>query len=378
MLLLGNPEGTLDILHTAERLAQELNDQRGLAQVYGDLGNYYTFKGNPELGIEYSEKSFDQMEKIGDISSMSLIATQVCAANLLAGNFLKVVDIVRRVLPLLEEQHVEKSLSAGRITKYSLLCGQCGGLAMGALGMFEEGKHVLTKGLNISYQADARWAMGWVEHLYSVLFYYEGDANETIAHAEKAIRFFEETGNNFFAGNAWSVLGVGYYLRGNYTTAIQHIEKGIRIQKEEGVPTMLPYSYAFLASGYSAIGDLEHARRSAEEGLKVSQDVKTKAFEGCLWIQLGSIMGKAESSQVDEAQRIIQKGISILEERKARALYAQGYLVLGELFADAGRREEALENLKKAESLYQEMGVTPKSHWLKRTQEGLAKLEATH
>jgi tetratricopeptide (TPR) repeat protein len=220
--------------------------------------------------------------------------------------------------------------------------------------------------------------MGWVEHLYSVLFYYEGDANETIAHAEKAIRLFEETGNNFFAGNAWSVLGVGYYLRGNYTTAIQHIEKGIRIQKEEGVPTMLPYSYAFLASGYSAIGDLEHARRSAEEGLKVSQDVKTKAFEGCLWIQLGSIMGKAESAQVDEAQRIIQKGISILEEREARALYAQGYLFLGELFADAGRREEALENLKKAESLYQEMGVTPMSHWLKRTQEALAKLEATH
>jgi tetratricopeptide (TPR) repeat protein len=89
-------------------------------------------------------------------------------------------------------------------------------------------------------------------------------------------------------------------------------------------------------------------------------------------------MGKTESAQVDEAQRLMQKGISILEEREARALYAQGYHFLGELFADAGRREEALENLKKAERLYQEMGVTPMSHWLKRTQEALAKLKATH
>jgi len=381
MGLLGYPEGMLDILQAAEKLSQELEDHRSLARVYGDLGNYYAFKGNPEIGMEYAEKYLDQAEKIGDISNMALIASQACVANLLAGNFLKVVDIVHKVLPLLDEQYDEKSLSEGRIrystiTKYSLLCGMAGGMAMGYLGMFEEGKKVLERGFKTAYEADASRTMGWGEFFYSMLSYCEGDVDETIAHAEKAIQYFEETGNNIFAGYTRSMLGSGYYLRGDYTTAIQHIEKGIRIQKETGVPTILPASYGYLALGYSARGDLVHARRSAEEGLRIAQEVKTKAYEGCLWIQLGSIMGKAESAQVDEAQRIMQKGISILEEREARALSSQGYLFLGELFADTGRREEALENLKRAESLYIEMKVTPKSYWLMRTQEALAKLEA--
>jgi hypothetical protein len=85
-------------------------------------------------------------------------------------------------------------------------------------------------------------------------------------------------------------------------------------------------------------------------------------------------MGKADPTHIDDAMLAIHKGISMLEERKARALSVQGYLFLGELFADVGGKKEALENLKKSESMYLEMKVTPKSCWLKRTREALAKL----
>ena len=91
---------------------------------------------------------------------------------------------------------------------------------------------------------------------------------------------------------------------------------------------------------------------------------------------LGSLKGKMEPERIDEAQHQIQKGIMIVEELRQRPLFAIGYLFLGELFADAGRREEALENLKKAEALYIEMKVIPESYWLRRTQEALEKLGA--
>jgi len=92
-------------------------------------------------------------------------------------------------------------------------------------------------------------------------------------------------------------------------------------------------------------------------------------------VALGSIVGKADPAHIDVAERDIRQGISILEELKAKGMYALGYLFLGELFADAGQREKALENLKKAEALYLEMKVTPKSHWLIRTQEALGRLQ---
>jgi hypothetical protein len=44
---------------------------------------------------------------------------------------------------------------------------------------------------------------------------------------------------------------------------------------------------------------------------------------------------------------------------------------LGELYADTGQKEKALEHLKKAEERFQEMGMR---YWLAKTQEVLAGL----
>ena len=68
MMLIGYPEGTLEILHKAERLAQELGDESGLTTVYGSISHYHTFKGDIPLAMEYSEKCFDTAEKIGSMS----------------------------------------------------------------------------------------------------------------------------------------------------------------------------------------------------------------------------------------------------------------------------------------------------------------------
>jgi hypothetical protein len=61
-----------------------------------------------------------------------------------------------------------------------------------------------------------------------------------------------------------------------------------------------------------------------------------------------------------------------LDELKLRPYYARGYLFLGELYAHTGQREKALENLHKAQAMYQEMGM---EYHLRRTQSELAKLQ---
>ena len=55
-----------------------------------------------------------------------------------------------------------------------------------------------------------------------------------------------------------------------------------------------------------------------------------------------------------------------------QARCAYGYLFLGEVFEQAGRRDEAIENLKIAEKMGQEMEM---GYWLTRTREALARLE---
>jgi class 3 adenylate cyclase/tetratricopeptide (TPR) repeat protein len=377
MQLQSYPEDTLEILREAELLAQELDDRKGLATVYSRMVHYHSLKGNMPLAMEYSEKCLDEAEKIGSIELMAQIARDVGPMHFLAGNLAKVVDISRRTLPLLEEHHRQKELYAGGANVYSVLSGYCG-MSLGMMGEFAEGKNILEKALQNAREINDRFLIGWVELSHSALSYFEGDEGSTIDRGLEAIKCFEDTGSKFILGLAWAWLSAGYYFHGVYETAREHADKGLRIQEKAGMPSLTGWSSWQLGMIFRATGDLDRARECADTSLSLAKEHKMKSIEGVAWMLLGIVAGKADPACIDEAQHDILHGISICKEINARSSYAMGYLLSGELFADAGRKEEARENLKKAEALYLEMKVTPKSYWLKRTQEVLAKLESTH
>ncbi len=79
---------------------------------------------------------------------------------------------------------------------------------------------------------------------------------------------------------------------------------------------------------------------------------------------------KAEALTGDGEEYILQ-GIKICNELKIKPFSAQGYLFLGELYADSDKREKAWENLEKAQKMFQEMGM---DCWLAKTQEVLDRL----
>ena len=75
-------------------------------------------------------------------------------------------------------------------------------------------------------------------------------------------------------------------------------------------------------------------------------------------------IGKLERADLDKAEEYILKGMKMLEELMVKAYFSRGYFYLGELYAEAGMKEKAVKTLKKAENLFQEMGM---DYWLDRT-----------
>jgi hypothetical protein len=81
---------------------------------------------------------------------------------------------------------------------------------------------------------------------------------------------------------------------------------------------------------------------------------------------------KADLKQIKAAEGQIRQGINLLEVLGMLPYSAQGYLWLGEVYAESGRKEEATTNLKKAEGMFMEMGM---EYWLGKAQKALAKLQ---
>ena len=375
LMYLSFPEGSLEIFQNGERLAQELGDEDSLLKILVGLSTYYTLTGNPSLGLEYAEKSFNSAEKIKDFGLIASSAAQVCNAYWCAGDVEKIVDIGSKAVHLIEEQQLEKDSFGMGFSPYSFICANYGG-ALGYMGRFKEATDVIEKGFRKACEVNDKFMMGFTQMFHSVVMQLAGYGDDTITHAQETIKIFEEAEISAGLEVGWMMLGGGYYFRGELDKAIGVGEKSLSLTKENGMPFLVSWSHWFLAMALWAAGSLGRARECAEESLRISQECDSKACEGMARVLLGCMVEEKAPTIIEEAQRQIRHGISILEDCKINGWTAVGHLLLGEFLASAGQKEEAMESLKKAESLYQEMEITPESYWLTRTKDAIKKLES--
>jgi tetratricopeptide (TPR) repeat protein len=239
------------------------------------------------------------------------------------------------------------------------------------MGNFEEGKALFEKGHDFALKIKDLFSLGLLELQGGWNFSLKGDAKIAIEHLQNCIRYCEEGQIVMYVHVAWLGLGWAYWLMGELETARKHMEKGLKIQIDAGVPYDLGLFYALSGMVDLDCGDLKKAQHRAAEAVKISQK-NHQHGEGFAWILLGRTMGKADPPQTDKAEECILKGIKIYEELKIKTFAVLGYFFLGELYADTGQKDKALETLRTAEKLFQEMGM---DYWLAKTQEVLESLK---
>jgi len=373
MRYLGYPEGSLKILEEGETLSKEIGDERSLAHFYSLKNFYHMHKGEPLKGIEYAENCFQEAEKVQDIDLMAPIGFQLCSSYLISGELLKIVEVAPKVIAIIEETQRQSESFGWGLNVYAALFGLYG-VAMSQLGDFKKAEELCEKCLQIALEIDDLYCIGHAEWYYGFICGPKGDGDNAVKHYQNAIKYLEDTQFLTLLGWAWGGLGQGYYFLGELDKAREYSEKGLEIQRSVELSAALALYYWTLGHVHLDLGDLENARACAEEAVRLSNSNNEKAHEGISRALRGRILGKADiSHSSDEPEKCILEGIRMLEEAKAKPYSAQGYLYLGELYADTGQREKALETLKRAEGMFQEMGM---DYWLHRTQKVLERVES--
>jgi len=349
LLALAYPEDSLQIALDGERLARELGDEKGLAHILGMIGCCSFFRGDPREGLKYAEESFKLAEETQDIGVMASTLFDLGQSYQAAGEYTKMIDVLPRVIALLEETHKESESFGRGFNIYSQLVGQYG-LATGTLGDLAEGEALLEKALHFAKDIGDLYSLAWIEFNYGQIFMMKGDGINCVEHIKNAIKYGEEADINFMLGYLWSSLGMGHYFLGELDIALQYMEKGLKMQSDMGFPTGLSQHYYNQAMVYCDIGDLKKAQDCVEEALKLSQEYNEKFCEGMSTALQGRVLGKADPSQSSRAEELILQGIYILEELKVKPMVSLNYLLLAELYGNMGQSE-------KAQKIYREMGL---------------------
>ena len=154
-------------------------------------------------------------------------------------------------------------------------------------------------------------------------------------------------------------------------SAREHTEFALKFCRETGLYLIVSFGLYVLGLIYFESGDLNFSEDYLIEAIEVSKNHNQKLFLGMSQIWLGRVLARKDITKRDKAEKQILEGMKVLEACNMRPSVAHGYLFLGELYADLGQKEKALKNLKKAESMYQEMEM---SFWPDKVQEVLDRL----
>ena len=370
MISLAHPEDSRQILDEGERLATELGDEKSLAAFYNMIRGYYSVRGQPFQGITYAESSFKAALKVQDIDLAISTGFGLCVSYGTMGEHLKIAEVAPTVISLLEKTQGESEVFVRPWNVYSTLLVLLG-LSTGWTKDFGEGKALCDKGLDFALRIDDLYSKAWGEVMYSILLTGQGDVKNAIEHAQNGVRLCEEGQILVILGTGLASLADAYCLSGELETALEHAERGLQVGRDSGLSIAWAQSYCSLSSTYLLLNDLKNARSCAEKAVKLSHDNNEKWVEGKSRVALGRILAKAEPPQSDEAEKYILQGINILEGLQAKPLFSQGYLHLGEFYADTGQEKKALEYLKKAQATFQEMGM---DYWLGKAQDALKRV----
>jgi tetratricopeptide (TPR) repeat protein len=199
----------------------------------------------------------------------------------------------------------------------------------------------------------------------------KGDGEAAARRLQDAIKHMEGSQSLLFLGVGWSWLGYSHCLMGQGKTAVDLTEKGLKMHTDLGIPWWRSMCHLYCSLTHFELGDTGEARRHGELALQFSVENKERQMQGLSRAWLGRVVVKTDPTQIDVAEQHIQEGINLLEELGTVAFSGLGYLWLGEVYAGAGRTEEALAPLKKAETMFRQMGM---DYWLGKAQTALARL----
>ena len=229
----------------------------------------------------------------------------------------------------------------------------------------------MEKGLHHATRiGDVRTLTG-VETFYGCVLSFRGFWRAAVEHLGKSITYSEEV--KYLAGLSLSLafMGFAHTCLGDPEAGRSYGEKGLATHRQSGIEFGLCVQYYYLGSTYLQLGDIEKAQTLAEEGLRLAQKNNEVFNETSAWLILGRIVGHTQATHMPKAEKCVLRGMKIAGELKAAPFYARGHFYLGELHARSGQKEKALDNLAKAEAMFQEMGM---DYWLAETRKVLAEL----
>ena len=292
--------------NVALKLAQQLNFQKGIANIYNTFGVIYWNKGDYSKTLDYYLKSLRIKEKLGNKSGIASTLGNIGNVYLQQGDYPKTLDYYFKALKITEELSDQSRIATH----------------LGNIG---------------------------------IVYDQQGDYPKALDYYFKALKMAEEIGDKRGIATHRGNIGGVYYNQADYPKALDYFLRALKMAEEVGNRNVIAANLGNIGMVYKAKEDYPKALDYYFKTLKIAEELEDQN-RIAIWLgNIGALYTKVPSLPMPAnekkngfsvAEKYLLRSLSIASEIHSLEGIKEGNQCLSELYEKTGRPVKALEHYK--------------------------------
>jgi tetratricopeptide (TPR) repeat protein len=357
----------LERLREALIFAERLNDDRRRGQVYGFMTHVQAHLGELDEALVTGTRALEIAGRLGDLRLRILTTSNLEQTHYYRGEYERVVELATDNLAALPADRVDEYFSGTVRTSVYDRVWLVRSLA--ERGRFAEAVKSSAEAIRLAEPTPHPHTMGFAYYAASALHLLKGDWAKARSLVEHEIALVRPANVVLLlrlavASSAWVLAELG-----EASEAVNRVREAKELRERSEAQGFVGSGWLFNCLGRASLllGQLEEAWGLGNRVIKsFPSQVGVSAHALHL---LGDIAIHPDRFDAESGEAHYRKALALAEPRGMRPLVAHCHLGLGKLYRRTGKRQDALEHLTAATTMYREMDM---QFWLKEAEAELA------
>ncbi len=325
-------EGALELHYQALRLAEKINDKKGICTYLIEIGIIKQSQRKFDESLEIYEKAYKQVKEIGDKELEARVLINRASILRIQGDVVGAAEQLQIAMNIAQENNLELALAS----VYS------------NLGMIHQvqGNHVLAFDYRLKSLAISEKVGYYSSHIVNLVnsgdaFQRQGSHNSAIEMFTKAKQLALENKDSILLSTCYTHLGITYEKMKQYDQALSLFHQSLATGKASASIKLM--TITSLGTTHLALGEYKVADRYFNEAIDlVKQQASLERRLGEVYLQKGILHFTIK--QYDSAKIYIYKSLDIAEKTNFGTLKKDCYEQLSALYAKMGNINKAYES----------------------------------
>jgi signal transduction histidine kinase len=188
-------------------------------------------------------------------------------------------------------------------------------------------------------------------HNLAVIYGDMGQVDKALKNYLESIDYARTVQDSALLAVAYNNLGMAYSNNEEYEKSRYYLESSLELARERNSQMDIYRAHLNLANTFGNIGEYEAALANYDRAQEVISAIRPGVPSPIIMHNRGATLAKME--RYNEAEELLFRSLQLSEEEGINEGIYYNNFVIGKMYGEQGRFEEAIEYLKKAESVTQ-------------------------